>query len=366
MRPAYLQSPRPEANRRFAQGNYPANGYGRQPVGQRPQVPQIRQQPREVKANRPILIPRHNSGQFEFSYDPYLPKPKKRISKKLMTAGAALFSCLILFVLGKGITALISPDANNKAEMSAIQPIAKLSTLQDENAAGGGSKREANSVRQSVKKEEKSSATTSETSKETSKTTAATTTEAQSLATLAMLPEDTVIETLETAPTEASTEIAAFANLPNQGVVAEVTVGFFEPSTELMTNMPGEVITEAVTDEITEAPVEESYSETESSWEEVTEASVLDRTFYAEDLYGSRNQEVSFVIQGIPGVSYSIYVYAPSGHLLEAEGLYPKPADLNGYVSWSWKIGGRTNPGQGSIVIVDDTGYQQSYNYFIQ
>lgn len=66
-----------------------------------------------------------------------------------------------------------------------------------------------------------------------------------------------------------------------------------------------------------------------------------------------RNENVSISISGEPGVTYSITVTYPSGATATADGLGDKTADSNGYVSWSWKIGGRTNPGTGRILISD-------------
>jgi beta-lactamase superfamily II metal-dependent hydrolase len=52
----------------------------------------------------------------------------------------------------------------------------------------------------------------------------------------------------------------------------------------------------------------------------------------------------------IPGANCSITVYYASGPS-SAAGLLPKTADSVGSVSWSWKVGTRTSPGQARIVI---------------
>lgn len=90
------------------------------------------------------------------------------------------------------------------------------------------------------------------------------------------------------------------------------------------------------------------------------------RTFYGQDLIGGRNQQVSFIIRGVPGMTYSISVINPSGKPSKAQGLYPKAADANGYVSWDWKIGGNANKGTGSIIISDNEGNRQTFAYIIQ
>lgn len=50
------------------------------------------------------------------------------------------------------------------------------------------------------------------------------------------------------------------------------------------------------------------------------------------------------------GSQCSIIVYYKSGPS-EATGLYPKQADINGDVSWTWKVGTRTTPGSWRIVV---------------
>jgi hypothetical protein len=51
-----------------------------------------------------------------------------------------------------------------------------------------------------------------------------------------------------------------------------------------------------------------------------------------------------------PGAQCSIAVYYKSGRST-AQGLYPKQADSNGDVSWTWKVGTRTTPGSWLIVV---------------
>jgi len=51
-----------------------------------------------------------------------------------------------------------------------------------------------------------------------------------------------------------------------------------------------------------------------------------------------------------PGAQCTITVYYKSGPST-AQGLYPKQADSNGDVSWTWKVGTRTTPGSWRIVV---------------
>ncbi|MDF2548799.1 MAG: hypothetical protein K0R93_3697 [Anaerosolibacter sp.] len=68
-------------------------------------------------------------------------------------------------------------------------------------------------------------------------------------------------------------------------------------------------------------------------------------------------ENVTATIGGSPGVEYDIEVYYSSGPS-KAAGLEPKKADSNGNVSWTWKVGSKTNPGQYKIVIKGDMTMQ--------
>ena len=64
----------------------------------------------------------------------------------------------------------------------------------------------------------------------------------------------------------------------------------------------------------------------------------------------SRNELATVEFQGKPNTEYTITVYYKSG-ASTAEGLEPKISDASGYVSWTWKVGGRTSPGTFRIVV---------------
>ena len=57
----------------------------------------------------------------------------------------------------------------------------------------------------------------------------------------------------------------------------------------------------------------------------------------------------------VPGAYCNITVYYKSGPS-GASGLYPKEADSEGNVSWSWKVGTRTTPGSWRIVVTGSLG----------
>ncbi len=63
----------------------------------------------------------------------------------------------------------------------------------------------------------------------------------------------------------------------------------------------------------------------------------------------SRNEIVTLEAQGKPDTIYTIEVYYKE--FSNANGLGSKTSDSNGYVSWTWKIGGRTSYGTFRIVV---------------
>lgn len=63
-----------------------------------------------------------------------------------------------------------------------------------------------------------------------------------------------------------------------------------------------------------------------------------------------RNEDAHVTIKGQPGVEYEITVYYKSGPST-AKGLESKVADENGYVTWTWHVGGRTSLGTFEILV---------------
>lgn len=74
-------------------------------------------------------------------------------------------------------------------------------------------------------------------------------------------------------------------------------------------------------------------------------------------------EKATVTIQGRPGVEYTITVYYKSGPATAA-GLEPAMADGEGYVSWTWRVSGRTSPGTYEIVI-SGGGVTQSFYFTI-
>ena len=64
----------------------------------------------------------------------------------------------------------------------------------------------------------------------------------------------------------------------------------------------------------------------------------------------TRNEIVTVTIQGQPDTVYDIEVYYRSG-ASTAEGLEAKTSDSDGYVTWTWKVGGSTTAGTYRIVV---------------
>jgi len=75
-----------------------------------------------------------------------------------------------------------------------------------------------------------------------------------------------------------------------------------------------------------------------------------------------RNEIVSITVQGKPNTEYNLSVTYASGHTSVADGLGVAISDANGYVSWTWKVGGRTNPGKSTFTVVGG-GERTTYNF---
>lgn len=63
-----------------------------------------------------------------------------------------------------------------------------------------------------------------------------------------------------------------------------------------------------------------------------------------------RNEDAHVTIKGQAGIEYEITVYYKSGPST-AKGLEMQVADENGYVTWTWHVGGRTSLGTFKIVV---------------
>jgi hypothetical protein len=59
----------------------------------------------------------------------------------------------------------------------------------------------------------------------------------------------------------------------------------------------------------------------------------------------------SVTVQTTPRAECSIRYFTPHGTISRAKGLVDQTSDSNGNVSWTWKIGSRTEPGAGSVTV---------------
>lgn len=76
-------------------------------------------------------------------------------------------------------------------------------------------------------------------------------------------------------------------------------------------------------------------------------------TYFNNTLH--RNDDATVEIKGLPNTEYSIKVMYSSG-ASTAKGLENKVSDSNGYVSWTWHVGGRTALGGGKSIIIKGGG----------
>ena len=75
-------------------------------------------------------------------------------------------------------------------------------------------------------------------------------------------------------------------------------------------------------------------------------------TFISWSKTVARNEDATVKIKGTPNTTYYITVRYKSGSST-ADGLVSKTSDKDGYVSWTWHIGGRTATGTFTITVTD-------------
>lgn len=156
------------------------------------------------------------------------------------------------------------------------------------------------------------------------------------------LPETTVIasidntttsENIQTSTTEKiiiSSEVITTKSTTTTSTVEQIS------TTDLTTNT-----TENIT---TTSPTTTTISTTQS----IAPSSEIKVNSFSNIV--TRNQVVTLTIQGEPNTKYRINVFY-STKASEAEGLEDKISDQYGNISWTWKIGGRTKPGDYKILI---------------
>lgn len=129
------------------------------------------------------------------------------------------------------------------------------------------------------------------------------------------------------------TQTVAQTEVKETTVVTEATIA---EETETPTEVPTEAPTEKPTKAPTEAP-------------KPTEAPIPITFYeYTDNVESGSNAFVT--IQGKPNTEYSIHVYYSTKES-SADGLENKVADDNGFVTWEWRVGPNTNPGEYSITV---------------
>lgn len=98
-----------------------------------------------------------------------------------------------------------------------------------------------------------------------------------------------------------------------------------------------------------------------STTQSTTAAAALRVTSFPAVVY--RNEDVTLTACGKPNTEYKLSVYYSSG-ASTADGLGKKTSDGNGNISWSWQIGGRTNPGNYRMTI-SGGGENITYNFTV-
>ena len=95
-----------------------------------------------------------------------------------------------------------------------------------------------------------------------------------------------------------------------------------------------------MTPELTAEPTEEPTKE--PTTEPTIEPSTIELISMTTPV--QRNSNAFVEVKGIPDTKYTINVYYSSG-VSNADGLEEKTSDLDGVISWEWKIGGQTGKG---------------------
>ena len=103
-------------------------------------------------------------------------------------------------------------------------------------------------------------------------------------------------------------------------------------------------------------------TETNKTQQSTSSNKTLDITVVSKTNTVNAGENASIKIKGLPGHTYEIDVIYNSGSST-ATGLNEKTADKDGYVTWMWKVGGRTASGTYDIIISENGyTYKTSFN----
>lgn len=173
------------------------------------------------------------------------------------------------------------------------------------------------------------------------------------------------IAATETSGESTATESTPVTTEPTTRPTTEpATESTHQPTTEPATQPTVQSTTEPATQPTTQPPTESATQPTtQPPTEPATQPANEGITFVAWPQTISRNETGTVTIKGKPNTSYTITVYYKSGSS-SADGLGTKTSDGNGYVTWNWKIGGRTSFGTFKIV-VSGGGDSQSVTFSV-
>lgn len=157
---------------------------------------------------------------------------------------------------------------------------------------------------------------------------------------------ETTVSKIEPDTPEPTADIVPERGIPTD---TEAETGSAATTTkETTTQTTTGVTTKQTTQATTKATTKTTTKATTTATAATAAASALKVTSFPAIVY--RNQDVTLSAQGSPNTEYTLNVYYSSG-ASTAEGLGKKTTDRNGRVSWSWQIGGRTNPGNYHLTI---------------
>lgn len=111
--------------------------------------------------------------------------------------------------------------------------------------------------------------------------------------------------------------------------------------------------------EITTRRIENSYQSPENFTKSYTEPTEIEVISVTESV--PRGETATVSVKGEAGMLYAIAVHYASG-VSKAKGLEPAEADEDGCVTWSWKIGHQTTPGEYRITVTG--GGKSADTYF--
>lgn len=177
--------------------------------------------------------------------------------------------------------------------------------------------------------------------------------------------ERTAVITETTAPaltTAAVTTVVTTAppQLTTAAPTTKSTATTFKTTTisKVTTKLTTKATTKSTTKTTTKATTKTTTSPPSSGYTEIGSLLVSPYPFHVQ-----RNEIVTLEVIGLENTEYDIDVYYSSG-VSKADGLENHKSDSSGYVSWTWKIGGKTKIGTYNIVLKGG-GVEDSFEFSV-